>query len=64
MLHCLMSTLPVGQGDLKSLHSELHLVDDKWYSLGVQLQVPVETLKCTEAEHKQMNRRLLEMLSG
>ena len=58
-----MSTLPVGQEDLKSLHSELHPVVDKWYSLGVQLQIPVETLKCIEAEHNQMNRRLLEMLT-
>ena len=58
-----MSTLPVGQGDLKSLHSELHPVADKWYSLGVQLQIPVETLKCIEAEHNQMNRCLLEMLT-
>ena len=58
-----MPTLPVGQEDLKSLHSELHPVVDKWYSLGVQLQIPVETLKCIEAEHNQMNRRLLEMLT-
>ena len=54
---------PVGQGDLKSLHNELHPVAYKWYSLGVQLQVPIETLKCIEAEHKQMNRCLLEMLT-
>ena len=63
MLHHHMSTPPVGQGDLKSLHSELHPVADKWYSLGVQLQVPIETLKCIEAEHNQMNRCLLEMLT-
>ena len=53
----------VGQGDLKSLHCELHPVSDKWFSLGVQLQVPIENLKCIETEHNQMNRRLLEMLT-
>ena len=59
----LCSKYSVGQGDLKSLHCELHPVSDKWFSLGVQLQVPVETLKCIEAEHYQMSRRLLEMLT-
>ena len=63
MLYHHMPTHSVGQGDLKSLHSELHPVTEKWYSLGVQLQVPVESLKCIEAEHKQMSRRLLEMLT-
>ena len=58
-----MPTLFVGQEDLKSLHSELYPVSDKWFSLGVQLQIPPETLKCIEAEHSQMNRRLLEMLT-
>ena len=53
----------VGQGDLNSLHCELHPVSEKWFSLGVQLQVPIETLKCIEAEHFQMSRRLLEMLT-
>ena len=59
----LCSKYSVGQGDLKSLHCELHPVSDKWFSLGVQLQVPVETLKCIETEHYQMSRRLLEMLT-
>ena len=57
------ATHSVGQGDLKSLHSELHPISDKWFSLGVQLQVPIETLKCIETEHYQMSRRLLEMLT-
>ena len=61
MLLC--STHSVGQGDLKSLHCELHPVSDKWFSLGVQLQVPIETLRCIETEHNQMSRRLLEMLT-
>ena len=60
MLYHHMSTHLVG---LKSLHSELHPVADKWYSLGVQLQVPIESLKCIETEHHQMNRCLLEMLT-
>ena len=59
----LCSKHSVGQGDLKSLHCVLHPVSDKWFSLGVQLQVPIETLKCIETEHNQMSRRLLEMLT-
>ena len=51
---------PVGQGDLKSLHSELHQVADKWYTLGVQLQVPIETLKCVRRENLPMTECLLE----
>ena len=64
LYHHMQHTHPVGQGDLKNLHSELHPVADKWYSLGVQLQVPIEALKCIETEHNHMNRCLLEMLSG
>ena len=52
-----------GQGDLKSLHCELHPVSDKWFSLGVQLQVPIETLKCIRRENLSMTERLLEMLT-
>ena len=58
-----MPTHPVGQGDLKSLHSELHPVADKWYTLGVQLQVPIETLKCIRRENHPMTECLLEMLT-
>ena len=57
------ATHSVGQGDLKSLHSELHPVSDKWFSLGVQLQVPIETLKCIRRENLPMTERLLEMLT-
>ena len=56
-------TTPVGQEDLKYLHSELHPVREKWYSLGVQLQVPTETLKCIKKEHLTMSDCLLEMLT-
>ena len=62
MLYCYFPNT-VGQGDLKSLHCVLHPVSDKWFSLGIQLQVPIETLKCIETEHNQMSRRLLEMLT-
>ena len=55
--------LHVGQGDLKSLHCELHPVCDKWFSLGVQLQVPIETLKCIRRENLPMTEQLLEMLT-
>ena len=58
-----MSTHHTGQGDLKSLHSELHPVSDKWFSLGVQLQVPIETLKCIRRENLPMTEHLLEMLT-
>ena len=53
----------VDQGDLKSLHCELHSVCDKWFSLGVQLQVPIETLKSIRRENLPMTERLLEMLT-
>ena len=56
-------THPIGQEDLKSLQNELHPVSDKWLSLGVQLAIPIETLKRIEMEHKQVNRFLLEMLT-
>ena len=58
-----VNTPSIGQEDLKFLHSELHPVTDKSFALGVQLQIPVESLKCIEAEHNQMNRHLLEMLT-
>ena len=59
----LCSKYSVGQGDLKSLHCELHPVSDKWFSLGVQLQVPIETLKFIRRENLPMTERLLEMLT-
>ena len=59
----LCSKHSVGQGDLKSLHCELHPVCDKWFSLGVQLQVPIETLKSIRRENLPMTERLLEMLT-
>ena len=59
----LCSKYSVGQGDLKSLHCELHPVSDKWFSLGVQLQVPTETLKCIRRENLPMTEQLLEMLT-
>ena len=49
--------------DLKCLQCELHLVSDKWFSLGVQLQVPIETLKCIRRENLPITERLLEMLT-
>ena len=59
----LCSKHSVGQGDLKSLHCELHPVCDKWFSLGIQLQVPIETLKSIRRENLPMTERLLEMLT-
>ena len=59
----LCSKHSVGQGDLKSLHCELHPVCDKWFSLGVQLQVPIESLRSIQRENLPMTERLLEMLT-
>ena len=59
----LCSKHSVGQGDLKSLHCVLHPVSDKWFSLGVQLQVPMDTLRCIRRENLPMTERLLEMLT-
>ena len=53
----------VGQEDLKSLHCELHPVCDKWFPLGVQLQVPIESLRSIQRENLPMTERLLEMLT-
>ena len=58
-----MSLLPVGQKDLKSLHSELYLVSDKWFSLGVQLQVSIETLRCIRSDIHTVAECLLETLT-
>ena len=55
--------LHVGQKDLKFLHCELHPVSDKWFSLGVQLQVPIETLRCIRIDINTAAERLLEMLT-
>ena len=52
--HFVPHACSVGQGDLKSLHCELHSVCDKWFSLGVQLQVPIETLKSIRRENLPM----------
>ena len=57
-----MSPLPVGLHDLPFLHHELHQVSHKWYSLGVQLQIPIGTLNRI-LENYQMNKCLLEMLT-
>ena len=56
-------SLHVGQRDLKFLHCELYPVSDKWYSLGVQLEVPIETLRCIRSDIHTVAERLLEMLT-
>lgn len=58
-----MSPPPVGQNDLSFLHSELHPVSDKWYSLGVQLKIPIGTLKCIRSDNHTVAECLLEMLT-
>ena len=64
VLFCGAITLPVGQEDLPFLQRELHLVSHKWFSLGVQLQIPFATLKRIESDnHHQTTNCLLEMLT-
>ena len=53
MFVLLCATHSVGQGDLKSVHCELHPVCDKWFSLGVQLQVPMKLLSAFEGKISQ-----------
>ena len=53
----------IGQEHLKYLHSELHCISDKWYSLGVQLEVPIGILRCIRRENPTMSECLLEMLT-
>ena len=62
-LHAHSNTPYIGQKDLKSLQNELDPVSDKWFSLGVQLAIPIGTLKRIEIEHKEVGRFLLEMLT-
>ena len=56
-------TLPVGLKDLPFLHRELHQVSHMWYSLGVQLEIPIGTLKRIKLENDQITECLLEMLT-
>ena len=64
VLFCGTLTLPVGQEDLPFLQRELHLVSHKWFSLGVQLQIPFATLKRIESDNnRQTTNCLLEMLA-
>ena len=58
-----LSTLCAGLRDLSVLHRELHQVSHKWYSLGVQLQIPIGTLKRIEIENHQLTNCLLEVLT-
>ena len=59
-----VSPLPVGLHDLSLLHRELHQVSHKWFSLGVQLQIPFATLISIELDNNhQTSKCLLEMLT-
>ena len=63
-LFCGTLTLPVGLEDLRFLDYELRPVSHMWYSLGVQLQIPIGTLKRIESDyHNKATRCLLEMLT-
>lgn len=56
---CIVFGPPV---DMKTLQSELHSVQHKWYRFGVQLQVSINTLKCIKRENSTMDECLLKML--
>ena len=58
-----LSTLCTGLRDLRVLHRELHQVSHKWYSLGIQLQIPIGSLKHIKIENRQLTICLLEMLN-
>ena len=45
------------------LHSELYPVYDKWFPLGVQLQVSIETLNSIQSNNRTTAECLLEMLT-
>ena len=62
-VYCCVSLLSVGQEDLRLLHNELHPVSDKWFSLGIQLQVSFETLKHIQSDNCTTAECLLEMLT-
>ena len=57
-----VSLSSIGEGDLKSLHSELYPFAAKWFFLGIHLQVPTETLECIKHDFFSVTECLLEML--
>ena len=60
---CCVFLPPVDQKCLKILQSELFPISYKWYSLGVQLEVPISNLKCIKVENSKMDQCLLKMLA-
>ena len=52
----------IGIEDLRFLYCELRPVSDKWFCLGLQLQVPYETLQCIKIENSK-DGCLLQMLT-
>ena len=59
-----LSSVPtLDQGDVHILRFELYSVRSKWYNLGMQLQIPTESLNCIRMEKLSMPERLLKMLT-
>ena len=55
---------PLTSADLATLVNELHEVRDKWYHLGVQLNVQIHDLKAIRAQYNNNPADcLIEMLS-
>ena len=61
VLSCIFTS--VGQEDLKSLQDQLHCISHKWYFLGIQLQIPTDTLKCIRSDNRTVAECLVEMLA-
>lgn len=47
---------------MKAAVNELHSVSSKWHSIGVQLNIPLNTLRNIKQEFSDTNERLSEML--
>ena len=50
------------ESDLKDLCEELHKVNVKYYSIGLQISVEPDKIDCIEADYKHANERLREVL--
>ena len=53
----------LGQGDMCILRFELYSISSKWHNLGLQLQIPTESLNCIRMENPSMPECLLKLLT-
>ena len=59
---CIVNLFDLGL-KLSDLVNELSSVIDKYYSIGIQLQISEEILKKIEKDHAETDRRFIEVLS-